>query len=132
MVTWGRHRSSTELGTTSHTLQPWRAADHLRELLMACGVLPGVDKQVCSFERWLADHLAGITDADHAQLISRFATWEVLPRLRARAEKKPITPAGRRHAGDQAKHATAFLQWLSGHDLTLSTCRQADIGALAH
>jgi hypothetical protein len=110
-----------------HTLQPWRAADHLRELLMMCGVLPAVDKQICLFERWLAGHLAGITDADHAHLIRRFATWEVLPRLRARAEKKPITPAGRRHAGDQVKHATAFLQWLSGHGLTLSTCRQADI-----
>ncbi len=23
-----------------HALQPWRAADHLRELLMICGVLP--------------------------------------------------------------------------------------------
>ena len=23
-----------------HALQPWRAASHLRELLMACGVLP--------------------------------------------------------------------------------------------
>jgi hypothetical protein len=23
-----------------HTLQPWRAAAHLRDLLMACGVLP--------------------------------------------------------------------------------------------
>jgi hypothetical protein len=56
----------------------------------------------------------------------------VPPRPRAHAagaEKKPITPAGRRHAGDQVKHSTAFLQWLSGHGLTLSTCRQADIDA---
>ncbi len=112
-----------------HTLQPWRAASHLRELLMACGVLPAVDKQICSFERWLAGHLAGTADPDHAQLLHRFATWEVLPRLRARAEKKPITAAGRRHAGDQVKHATAFLRWLSGHGLTLSACRQADIDA---
>jgi hypothetical protein len=76
-----------------------------------------------------ASHLAGITDADNAQLIRRFATWEVLPRLRTRAEKKPITPAGRRHACDQVKHATAFLRWLSGQGLTLPTCRQADIDA---
>ena len=112
-----------------HALQPWRAAAHLRELLMACGVLPAVDRQICSFERWLAGHLAGIADPDHAQVVRRFATWEVLPRLRARAEKKPITPASRRHAGDQVKQATAFLRWLSGHDLTLSACRQADIDA---
>jgi hypothetical protein len=112
-----------------HTLQPWRAAAHLRELLMACGVLPAVDKQICSFERWLVGHLADITDPDHAQLVRRFGTWDVLTRLRARAEKKPITPAGRRHAGDQVKHATTFLRWLSDHGLTLSTCRQVDIDA---
>ena len=112
-----------------HALQPWRAAAHLRELLMACSVLPAVDKQVCSLERWLPGHLAGITDDVHAQIIRRFATWEVLPRLRARAEKKPVTPAARRHAGDQVKRATAFLQWLSGRGLTLPDCRQADIDA---
>ena len=112
-----------------HALQPWRAAAHLRDLLMACGVLPAVDKQVCSFERWLPGHLASITDDGQAQLIRRFATWEVLPRLRARAEKKPVTTAARRHAGDQVKRATAFPQWLSGRGLTLADCRQADIDA---
>jgi hypothetical protein len=45
-----------------HDLQPWRAAAHLRELLMACGVLPALDKQICSFERRLAGHLVGIAD----------------------------------------------------------------------
>lgn len=47
-----------------HTLQPWRAASHLRELLMNCGILPVVDKQICLFERWLVDHLADITDPE--------------------------------------------------------------------
>ncbi|MCE4948556.1 hypothetical protein LVX13_36535 [Streptomyces albulus] len=47
-----------------HTLQPWRAASHLRELLMNCGILPVIDKQICLFERWLVDHLADITDPE--------------------------------------------------------------------
>jgi len=71
--------------------------------------LPAVDKQICSFERWLVGHLADIADPDHAQFVRRFATWEVLPRLRTRAA------------------ATALLQWLSEHGLTLATCRQADV-----
>jgi hypothetical protein len=112
-----------------HTLQPWRAAAHLRELLMACGVLPALDKQICSFERWLIGHLAGIADPEHVQVVRRFATWEVLPRLRTSAEKKPITPAARRHAGSQVKYATTLLRWLVEHDLTLATCRQGDIDA---
>lgn len=70
-----------------------------------------------------------IVDPEHVQLVRRFATWEVLPKLRTRAEKKPLTPASRRYAGDQVKHATAFLRWLAEHGLTLPTCRQTDIDA---
>jgi hypothetical protein len=65
-----------------HDPRNWRAADHLRELLMACGVLPAVDKQVRLFERWLPGRLAGITYEGQAQPIRRFATWDILPRLR--------------------------------------------------
>ena len=123
-------RGETELTHEAFNgLQPWRVASHLRDLLMACGVLPAIDKQVCAFERWLAGHLATITDDGHARLIRRFATWEILPRLRASAEKKPISPSARRHADDQVKHATAFLQWLSERGLALRDCRQADIDA---
>lgn len=112
-----------------HTLQPWRAAAHLRELLTACGVLPMIDKQICAFERWLIDHLAGITDPEHARLIRRFTTWDVLPRLRARAERKPLTAASRRGFSAQVNHATQFLGWLTERDLTPGTCGQADIDA---
>jgi hypothetical protein len=110
-----------------HTLQPWRAAAHLRELLMACGVLPRIDKQICLFQRWLIAHLDTITDPTHAQLIQRFATWEVLPKLRARAEHKPITPASRQFAGEQITQATVFLDWLAQRQRSLQTCDQADI-----
>jgi hypothetical protein len=94
---------------------------------MSGGLLPVVDKQICLFERWLAQHLADITDADHAQIVRRFATWHVLPRLRSRAERKPITPSGRGFGGDQVKHATAFLGWLADRGLGLADCRQTEI-----
>ena|GEM_PF-3288067 len=74
--------------------------------------LPAVDKQICSFERWLVGHLADIADPDHAQFVRRFATWEVLPRLRTRAERKTITPAGRRNA------IRAFLMWCMASKVT--------------
>src|ERR1039457_4929726 len=41
----------------------------------------------------------------------------------------PSAPAPPRHAGDQAKRAAAFLQWLSARGLTLASCRQPDIDA---
>ncbi|GAA4693638.1 hypothetical protein [Streptomyces youssoufiensis] len=95
-----------------HELQPWRTAAHLEGLLMTSGVLPTVDKYLCSFQRWLPGHLASITDPEHVKTIRLFATWRVLPRLRARAERSHITPSVRRFAAEQIKYATAFLQWL--------------------
>ena len=108
-------------------LQPWRAASHLRDLLMACGVLPAADKQLCAFERWLGIHLAAVTDSGHAQVLRRFATWEVLPRVRARAERKPLSTGSRGHAVGQVLRAIEFLRWLSERELALSGCRQSDI-----
>jgi integrase len=112
-----------------HELQPWRAAAHLEELLMTCAVLPAVDKYLCSFQRWLPGHLAGIADPEHAKTIRLFATWRVLPRLRARAERSHITPSVRRFAAEQIKYATAFLQWLGERNTTLASCGQIDIDA---
>ncbi|WP_405670335.1 hypothetical protein [Streptomyces sp. NBC_00055] len=129
---WLRRLATGDIELTHeacHSLEPWRAAAHLRELLISCGVLPAVDKRICSLERWLIGHLADIPDPDHAQVIRRFTTWEVLPRLRTSSQKKPITPAARRHAADQVKQATAFLIWLAARDHTLGTCGQTGIDA---
>ncbi|MFM9582445.1 hypothetical protein [Streptomyces caniscabiei] len=112
-----------------HELQPWRAASHLEELLIACGVLPAVDKHLCSFERWLPAHLADIADHEHAKTIRLFATWHVLPGLRARADRSHITPSIRRFASEQIKYATTFLQWLNERNTTLASCGQIDIDA---
>ncbi|GHE72606.1 hypothetical protein [Streptomyces capitiformicae] len=110
-----------------HTLQPWRAASHLRELLMACGILPAIDKQICLFEGWLTGRLASVSDPEHRQIVRRFATWEVLPKLRARADRRPLTPGSRKYAADQVKRAASFLEWLADHDRTFATCGQVDI-----
>lgn len=112
-----------------HELQPWRTAAHLEELLMASGVLPAADKYICSFQRWLPGHLAGIADPGYAKTIRLFATWHVLPRLRARADRSHITPSIRRFAAEQIKYATGFLRWLAERNSTLASCRQIDIDA---
>jgi hypothetical protein len=112
-----------------HELQPWRSAAHLEELLMASGVLPAVDKYICSFQRWLPGHLADIADPEHAKMIRLFATWRVLPRLRARADRSHITPSIRRFAAEQIKYATAFLNWLGERNTSLASCGQIEVDA---
>lgn len=49
-----------------------------------------------------------------------FATWHVLPKLRSRVERKPLTPAGRSFAGEQVNRATTFLGWLAARGLELA------------
>ncbi|MFE2043791.1 hypothetical protein ACFXAZ_23240 [Streptomyces sp. NPDC059477] len=112
-----------------HELQPWRAAAHLEELLMASGVLPAVDKYICSFQRWLPSHLAGIAEPEHLKTIKLFATWRVLPHLRERADRSRITPSVRGFAAEQITCATAFPHWLSARNSTLASLGQLDIDA---
>jgi hypothetical protein len=112
-----------------HQLPHGRAASHLRELLMACGLLPEVDKQICLLERWLVHHLAGIRRPTHRKLIQRFATWVILPRLRRIADTKPVAPSSRSYAGNQLIYATRFLAWLAERRLTLERCRQTHLDA---
>lgn len=53
---------------------------------------------------------------------ARSATWEVLPRLRGRTERAPVTPASHYFAKNQVKHATGFLVWLADRGLNLENC----------
>ncbi len=65
------------------------------------------------------------------RILRRFANWHVLPRLRARAENRPIGPVGRRYAGEQILQATALLTWLAGRGRQLADCTQADVDTWA-
>jgi hypothetical protein len=110
-----------------HRLQPWRVAAHLRELLMACDVLPRVDKQVMLFERWLLEHLDNVADGEQRRQLRQYTTWHTLPWLRRRAERGPVGRHTRSELGQQVLRAGDFLTWNREQNLTLATLRQADL-----
>jgi hypothetical protein len=114
-----------------HTLPNWRTVAHLRDLLMACGVLPAIDKQLLHVETWLHRRLAGLErDRNpHARVLCQFGVWYQLPRLRAKARTRPLTPAARRFAGEQFTQAQHFLAWLDARDRRPAELRQADVDA---
>jgi hypothetical protein len=112
-----------------HALPNWRTVAYLRDLLMASGVLPAVDKQLLHYETWLTHRLAELDGHPHQQTLRRFATWQILPRLRDRARQRPLTPNVRRFAAEQFTAARTFLTWLDERDRTLATCTQADLDA---
>ena len=72
-------------------LSPRKSAVHVRDLLVAAGVLPEEDRFLLLFEQWLAVFLAGTADQAQRRLLHRFATWHTLRRLRAAAGIPNIT-----------------------------------------
>jgi hypothetical protein len=46
-----------------HAAPSWRTAAYLRDLLMTCGVLPTIDKQLLHDETWLHRRLADLADS---------------------------------------------------------------------
>jgi hypothetical protein len=110
-----------------HAIPAYRAADYLRDLLMACGVLPAASKHVLIFERWLLAYLAAVEDPGRQRILRGFATWHILPRLRSQAERATAGHGARRFAGEKTKQAGFFLTWLAARETTLDECSQADL-----
>lgn len=125
----------TELATgqlplTHEGLRRWpnaRIAAHLRDLLMACQVLPTADRELLDTEAWLHRRLAALREHPHRRLLHQFAHWHQLPRLRATAATGPLRPTARQYTDHQFTAAQAFCTWLVDHDLHPDTLTQADL-----
>lgn len=112
-----------------HQLPNWRTAAHLRDLLMTCGILPAVDKQLLHFETWLHRRLPEPRPIEHDRLLRQFGLWHQLPKLRTRAWVRALTPATRSFAAQQFTQAERFLAWLDQRSRRLAECTQADLDA---
>lgn len=92
-----------------HGLASWRTAAHLRDLLMACGALPAVDRQILLFEGWTRRRLEVRGADDHdTRLLRQFLAWHQLPQLHAAARRAPLSP-GLAVRGERADHPLALL-----------------------
>jgi hypothetical protein len=116
-----------------HTAPSWRTAAYLRDLLMLCGVLPTIDKQLVAYEallhRRLAEFVAADADSPDLRLLRQFAVWQQLPQLRVKAERRPLTASARQYASEQFAQAQAFLGWLQQRGHALAEATQADLDA---
>lgn len=104
-----------------------RAADYLRRLLVAHGLLDERDEQLARAERWVADLLTAIPRPADRRLVAAYATWRVLRRLRRRADRAPGPWTPTRHAKTHLNAAVALLDWLADRDLTLTEAGQTEI-----
>jgi len=104
-------------------------ARHLRHRLVACGVLPPVDRHLADIELWLHRRLGQLADHPHVRLLRQFALWHQLPRLRTAAARRPLRPNAKQYATQQFTQADAFLTWLHAHAIAPNRVAQADIDA---
>jgi len=105
-----------------------RAADHLRQMLVAQGALPERDEALARLERWINDKVATVEDPDHAKILRRFATWHTLRAQRRRAGRnEPTQRTVTAHARNQINAAIALLEWTSDRHIDLVDLAQHDI-----
>jgi hypothetical protein len=100
---------------------------YLRALLVHCGALPQVDRQLLDFEAWLTRRLDGLADHPHERLLRQFGLWHQLPRMRTKAALAPLTPPTRTYAQLEFIHATAFCTWLAEHGHRPTELGQLDL-----
>ena len=104
-----------------------QALAHLRQTLVAVGALPGRDEEMTRLEAFLAGLIAVPARHRPARLLHRYLIWHLVRRLRSRNNGRPATRQQSRMIRRLARGAVAFLDWLDAHDLTLGSCRQADL-----
>lgn len=106
-----------------------KSVEHLRALLIAAGALPETaDRRVERLEGLVEDLLSGaaVNPAD-AKVVRAWVRWQVLPRLRRRAEAgASMTAALNRVRGD-LRLVLALLAGLHDAGLGLATVTQASI-----
>ncbi|MFD3929450.1 hypothetical protein [Streptomyces sp. NPDC058614] len=100
------------------------AVDYFRAVLVSAGILPVRDEYLARLERWIEQKTAAIEDPEDRRLITAFARWDRIARIRQRARGKPISSFTSDIAQTQIAKAITFLTWVKGQGETLATCRQ--------
>ena len=101
--------------------------DHLRSVLVATATIPARDEHMARLERSFEELVSSRQDPDQRHIVQRYALWHVLRRLRQRNAGHEATSEQLGVARRQVREAVALLDWLSGENLTLGTCRQGDL-----
>jgi hypothetical protein len=105
-----------------------RAAEHLRGLLVAVGLLPERDERLARFDRWVCEHLAEhAATAEDLKVLSAFATWGLRRHLVTRSEQAPVRDAQLTNATQKLRVAAGLLVWLRQRGHELEGCTQADL-----
>jgi hypothetical protein len=109
-------------------LDDTKTVRYLRRVLVASGVLPAHDEHLDRLQQWLHRTLAAIDDPQQRRIVSRYAHWYHLRRLRSRTgPNTPVTDTQATAVRNRVDAATAILAELTSHHRTLADLQQADV-----
>ncbi|WP_240811002.1 hypothetical protein [Streptomyces tendae] len=97
------------------------AVDWFRSVLVAAGILPVRDEYLARLERWIEYKTAALDDPEHRQLLTAYARWDRVARIRRRARGKTITASTVDITQVQISKAVLFLAWLKNQGERLAT-----------
>lgn len=124
-------RLADATGPVSHELLdqlvPAGTAEHLRTILVDRAVLPARDELLIGLEQAVNERVARVENPAERKVLRNFATWHHLRRLRAIADRRPLTPDQVTYACNTLTAAAKLLAWLGERGQCLATCTQADI-----
>lgn len=103
-----------------------RRHNYLRELLASLGVLPPFVPAIERMLPWLDTKLTQVT-SDDSNVISRFAHWHVLRRLRHTASTGTLTKGSINNARAQINAAIRLCRWAHDHQSSVTELTQTDL-----
>jgi hypothetical protein len=102
-----------------------KAAEYLRQLLVANGALPVRNEHVARLERWVPAKVARIEHPEHRRMVNTYARWVVLQRLRRRADAGEVVHS--RLAKTRVNAAVHLLTWLAERGKGLADLDQSQL-----
>lgn len=99
---------------TFESLPTNKTNNYLRNLLAATGVLPPFHAELERVTPWLRDITADLPQ-EHAELLTQFARWQVLRRLRHHEQAGPLTHGAISAARATVVATTRFMAWQHKH-----------------
>ena len=101
---------------------------YLRAMLVAAGALPPRDENAARLHRYAAGVVAEVSDPEMRGVLTRYARWHVVGRVKTDRHDRIAPNAAARCRGD-IDTARAFLDHLSSGGYDLDDCPQAHLDA---
>lgn len=99
---------------------------YLRALMVASGALPGRDENQARLQRFAASVIESIDHQRHRQVLSRYARWHVVARVKFDRHGQ-LTANVAARCRQEIRTAQRFLDHLLNRESTIDDCRQGDV-----